>query len=218
MKGLGRNVKFTMQFFLKYQIRCYVVMTICVLLFHCWRDGIGPFLNENVPFYVLGISLTLILFNAMENSNRYCVTAVSQGSARKPAAGGMIVSHHLFVLLQLAILVLMAIVSDSKGARLVRTCPMLIIAVMLMIQGVGIACATLSMKERHIWAAVLLLGFIAIIIAVFVLFGWQHDFKLKIEMLEPYNNLLVLLPGVIFDLIGSVAYYKTVQKVDLKLS
>ncbi len=130
----------------------------------------------------------------------------------------MIVSHHLFVLLQLAILGLLAIVSDSKGAMLVRTCPMLIIAVMLMIQGVGIACATLSMKERHIWAAVLLLGFIAIITAVFVLFGWQHDFKLKIEMLEPYNNLLVLLPGVIFDLIGSVAYYKTVQKVDLKLA
>jgi len=42
--------------------------------------------------------------------------------------------------------------------------------------------------------------------------------KLKIEMLEPYNNLLVLLPGVIFDLIGSVAYYRTVQKVDLKLA
>lgn len=218
MKGLGRNVKFTMEFFIKLQIRCYLLMTIITLLFLNWREGLRTFINEKAPTYVLGISLALVLINALENSNRYCVTAVSQGSARKPAAGGMIVSHHLFVLLQLAILGLLAIVSDSKGAMLVRTCPMLIIAVMLMIQGVGIACATLSMKERHVWAAVLLLGFIAIIIAVFVLFGWQHDFKLKIEMLEPYNNLLVLLPGVIFDLIGSVAYYKTVQKVDLKLA
>lgn len=218
MKGLGRNVKFVMKFFLKLQIRCYLLMTIITLLFLNWREGLRPFVNEKAPNYVLGISLTLVLINALENSNRYCITAVSQGSARKPAAGGMIVSHHLFVLLQLAILVLMAIVSDSKGSLLIRTCPMGIITVMLMIQGVGIACATLSMKERHIWAAVLLLGFIAIFIAVFVLFGWQHDFKLKIEMLEPYNNLLVLLPGVIFDLIGSVAYYKTVQKVDLKLA
>jgi len=218
MKGLGRNVKFTMEFFIKLQIRCYLLMTIITLLFLNWREGLRTFINEKAPIYVLGISLALVLINALENSNRYCITAVSQGSARKPAAGGMIVSHHLFVLLQLAILGLLAIVSDSKGAMLVRTCPMLIIAVMLMIQGVGIACATLSMKERHIWAAVLLLGFIAIITAVFVLFGWQHDFKLKIEMLEPYNNLLVLLPGVIFDLIGSVAYYRTVQKVDLKLA
>lgn len=218
MKGLGRNVKFVMKFFLKIQIRSYLLMTIIAVVFLSRREGVRPFVNEKAPNYLLGISLALVLINALESSNRYCSTMVSQGSARRPAAWGMIVSHHLFVLLQLAILVLIAIVSDSKGAMLVRTCPMGIIAVMLMLQGVGIACATLSMKERHIWAAVLLLGFIAIFIAVFVLFGWQHDFKLKIEMLEPYNNLLVLLPGVIFDLIGSVVYYKTVQKVDLKLA
>ncbi len=88
MKGLGRNIKFTMEFFIKLQIRCYLLMTIITLLFLNWREGLRPFINEKAPNYVLGISLALILINALENSNRYCITAVSQGSARKPAAGG----------------------------------------------------------------------------------------------------------------------------------
>ncbi len=218
MKGLGRNVKFMTGFFLKLEIKCYLFLALMWVVFGKLNDGIGPFVNEQAPFYIFWISVALVLICAMSHSDMYFKTMVSQGSARKPAAFGMLLSQYAFVVIQVAILLAVAMLTDSNWSLAIKICPLGLIAVIFILQGAGIICATLSMSGHNAWAVILFLGTLVAFVLGCVLLGYKHDFVWSAEMVEPYNNLLFLATGVVLEIIGLAVYYKTMQKVDLKLA
>ena len=81
-------------------------------------------LIEEGSFYFL-ILETILIVSAMSFGDAYCPTLVSFGAARKPAAGGMLLSQHLFMLEQLTILfVLAALIENSKTMQAIRICPL----------------------------------------------------------------------------------------------
>ena len=218
MRGLGRNVKFMMGFLLRFQVKCYLLITIICVLFGGVRHGIKSLVNETIPFYLFVSSLTFILVCAMSYSDMYYNTMVSQGSARKPAALGMLLSQYIFTGMQLVILFTMAMITENNWSLAIKTCPLGLLAVCFIILAVGVICATLSMSGHNVWAVCLLFTFIIAGIALVVIIGFRHDFTWSAEMVKPYNNLWFLAAGVVLEVIGSIAYYKTVQKVDLKLA
>lgn len=218
MKGLGRNVKFMTGCFLKNEIKCYLILALMWVVFGKLNDGIGLFINKQAPFYIFWISVTLVLLCAVSDSDRYFKAMVSQGSARKPAALGMLLSQYAFMVVQVVILFVMAMLTDSNWSLAMKICPIGLIAVMFILQGVGIIYATLSMSGHNTWAVILILGTIAALVLGGVMLGLKHDFVWSAKMVKPYNNLLFLAPGVVIEIIGLTAYYKTMQKVDLKLA
>lgn len=218
MKGLGRNVKFMTGFFLKLEIKCYLFLALMWVVFGRLNDGIGPFVNEQAPFYIFWISVALVLITAMSHSDVYFKAMVSQGSARKPAALGMLLSQYIFMGMQLVFLFGIAFLTTGIWSISIKNCPMGILAVMFILQGVGILCAALAMSEHSVWAVILFLGLVLGCVLAGVLLGFKHDFVWSAGMLKPYNSLWFLAVGVVLEVIGSFAYYKTVQKVDLKLA
>lgn len=218
MKGLGRNVKFMTGFFLKLEIKGYLFLALMWVVFGRLNDGIGPFVNEQAPFYIFWISVALVLICAMSHSDMFFKTMVSQGSARKPAALGMLLSQYVIMAMQLVVLFGIALLTNGIWSITIKMCPLGILAVIFILQGMGILCATLSMSEHNVWAVILFLGTIVAFVLGCVLLGYVHDFVWSAEMVKPYNNLLFLAVGVVLEVIGSVAYYKTMQKVDLRLA
>lgn len=217
MRGLGRNVKFMTEYCFQLLIKSYLLLLFIWVIFGKMKDGIGPFIREEAPFFICWLSVTLVIVCAMSYSDMHFKTMVSQGSARKPAAWGMLLSQYIFLVVQFAFLVGTTFFSQSNISLAIKKYPLVIITVLFILQGWGILCATLAISEHSAWAAILFIGIIVACVAAGVLLGIKNDFVWNAELLEPYNNLWLPAIGLAIEIIGACFYLKTAQKVDLKL-
>lgn len=218
MRGLGRNIKFMTDFCFQLVIKSYLLLVFIWVLFGKMKDGIGVFINEEAPFFIFWVSVAFVLICAMSYSDMHFKTMVSQGSARKPAALGMLLSQYIFIGMQLVVLFGIALLTTGHWSISIKNCPLGILAVMFLLQGMGILCATLAMRGHNAWAAMLFIGTIVAFAVAGVMLGLKHDFVWSADMLKPYNSVWFLVMGLVIEIIGAFFYLKTVQKVDLKLA
>lgn len=217
MKGLGRNVKYLSGILLCIQVFIYLMffLIFCMLCF--LEDGALTTFQEAMPLYMLLITFTLVLI-AIGFAQYYCINTVSFGSARKPAAIGILISEHGFLVLQTVIVIgVSAIGGKSTLLKVILICPLGTIAMSLLIMGIGLLLVALSLRGHGVLVAVMSFILVFVFLLVVVIIGSKLSIEMQEELLRPYNNLGVLTVGLAVDLIGSVVYYKTVRKVDLKL-
>lgn len=175
-------------------------------------------LIEEGSFYFL-ILETILIVSAMSFGDAYCPTLVSFGAARKPAAGGMLLSQHLFMLEQLTILfVLAALIENSKTMQAIRICPLGTAALLVLILGIGSLINAISLNGHRVCAGITMTIVAGLAIAFVVVMGVKCDFEINVEVFRPYNSLGLLLAGLAVDFVGVFMYFKAVSKVDLKLS
>lgn len=217
MRGLGRNIKFMIDFCFQLVIKSYLLLLFFWVVFGKIKDGIGPFIREEAPFYIFWVSVAYVLIFAMSYSDMHFKTMVSQGSARKPAAWGMLLTQYIFLVMQLVILVGTTFFSQSNISLAIKKYPLVIITVLFILQGWGILCATLAISEHSAWSVILFIGIIVACVVAGVFLGIKNDFVWNEDMLKPYNSLWFLAIGLVIETMGAYFYLKTVQKVDLKL-
>lgn len=218
MKGLGRNVKYLSGILLCIQVFFYLMffLIFCMLCF--LEDGALTTFKEAIPLYMLQLTFTLVL-TAIGLAQYYCINMVSFGSARKPAAIGILISEHVFLVLQIVIVIgVSAFVENSVLMKVISFCPLGIIALILLIMGIGLLLVALSLRGHGVLVAVMSFMLVFVFLLVVVIIGSKLSIEMTEELLRPYNNPGVLAVGLAVDLIGSVVYYKTVRKVDLKLA
>jgi len=218
MKGLGRNVKYLLGILLGIQVFVYLMFFLIFGIFCFLEDGALTTFKEAIPFYMLMVTFTLIL-TAIGFAQYYCINMVSFGSARKPAAIGMLISEHVFLVLQIVIVIgVSAFIENSVLMKVINFCPLGIIALILLIMGIGLLLVTLSLKGHGVWVAVISFTLVFVFILVIAIIGAKFEIEMNEALFGSYNNPGVLAVGLAVDLIGSVVYYKTVRKVDLKLA
>lgn len=218
MRGLGRNVKFMTEYCFQLLIKSYLLLLFIWIIFGKMQDGIGPFIKEEAPFFICWLSLALVLICAMSYSDMHFKTMVSQGSARKPAAWGMLLSQYIFLVIQLVFLLGTTLFSQSNLSLAIKKYPLVIITVLFILQGWGILCATLAISEHSAWSVILFIGIIVACVVAGVFLGIKNDFVWNEDMLKPYNSLWFFAIGLVIETMGAYFYLKTVQKVDLKLA
>lgn len=218
MKGLGRNVRFMMGMFHKCQIQTYLIFFLVFALLNILKENALTRITEEGPFYLLVVMLVLVL-SAMGFGDAYYPTMVSFGNARKPAALGMLLSQHVFLLEQMVILFVVAVLAEkSKCMQAIRFCPLGTIALLLFILGIGILINTISLSGHKVCAGIIMFVFVFAAIMLAIAVGVKYDFEINIAVFMLYNNWWLLLIGLVVDLLGAAVYYKTVTKVDLKLA
>lgn len=218
MKGLGRNVRFMMNRFHKFLILTGGIFLITFTLMNIGRGDFIAKMVEEGSFYFL-ILETILIVSAMSFGDAYCPTLVSFGAARKPAAGGILLSQHLFMLEQLTILfVLAALIENSKTMQAIRICPLGTAALLVLILGIGSLINAISLNGHRVCAGITMTILAGLAIAFVVVMGVKCDFEMNVEVFRPFNSLWLLLAGLAVDFVGVFMYFKAVSKVDLKLS
>ena len=61
MRGLGRNIKFMTEYCFQLLIKSYLLLLFIWVIFGKMKDGIGPFIREEAPFFLPSFSPPLIL-------------------------------------------------------------------------------------------------------------------------------------------------------------
>ena len=107
---------------------------------------------------------------------------------------------------------------SSKSMQIVRSCPWGIMALLVLILGVGNIINAFSIKGYKLFAiiAAFVLSVASFVCLIVIMI--KSDFGINIEVFRTYNIWWLLLLGVAVDLIGAYFYYKAVTKVDLKLA
>lgn len=215
MNGFRRNVKLLMGWWHEVQIVIYLIFFL-VLAFFCVLDKEGlPLMVEQVPSFLLYIMFALILIVIGMDAGYYRIM-VYFGSSRSPAALGMFFSHHIVVLEQLIILLVVAtLVENNESMEIVRTCPLGIIAVFLLLLGSGYLVNAISLSGHKVCAGILEYTLACVFVILVVCIDVAFPGQISAEML---NNIWILLTGLVVDFIGTVVYFKTVMKADLKLA
>lgn len=218
MTGLGRNVRFMIGRFHKSLIQTVVIFLVSYVLLNVGSEDFVTKMSEAGPLYYFILMIVLFLC-AVSFGEAYFPTIVSSGSSRKPASIGMLLSQHIFVLEQLVVLfVLAALIENSKSMQIVRNCPLGIVALLVLILGVGNIINAFSIKGYTLFAIIAAFVLSVASCVFLIVITIKSEFGINIEVFRTYNNWWLLLLGLIVDLVGVYYYYKVVTKVDLKLA
>lgn len=217
MKGLGRNIKYISSMLLELQVVTYLIWILVFVLLSFGEVEPLTLLTHAIPVNGLLLSFMLLLI-CVGFAEYYCRNMVFLGSARKPAALGIIISVQVFMVLQLVILFALSLFARNNFVtEIIWSCPLGIIALSLFIMGIGLLLVSLSLKGHYVCVAIL--SFIWAFVGVGLIGGISTILTLEKNeaLLAPCNSLWVLLVGLAVDAIGVFVYYKTVTKADLKL-
>ena len=102
--------------------------------------------------------------------------------------------------------------------QIVRNCPLGIVALLVLILGVGNVINAFSIKGYKLFAIIAAFVLSAASCVFVIVLTIKSDFGRSIEVFRAYNSWWLLLLGLVVDLVGFYFYYKTVTKVDLKLA
>ncbi len=218
MTGLGRNVRFMMGRFHKSLIQTVGIFLISYVLLNVGSEDFVSEMSEAGPLYYSMLMMVLFLC-AISFGESYISTLVSIGTSRKPAATGMLLAMHIFLLEQLVVLFgLAAWIESSKSMQIVRNCPLGIVALLVLILGVGNIINAFSIKGYKLFAIIAAFVLSAASCVFVIVLTIKSDFGRSIEVFRAYNSWWLLLLGLVVDLVGVYFYYKVVTKVDLKLA
>ena len=218
MKGLGRNVKYLSGILLASHIATYIAFCISFGLLCFWEEEPLILLKETLPASLVAVTFLLILV-AICFAESWCCTLVSLGSIRKTAAVGILTSEHVFLVLQIGIVLGLAyFVEENAFMQMISACPLGVIFLILLIVGVGLLLVSLNLKGHVVLTAILGVTLYAVLILLVGIVGTRFAIEMNKELLMPYNNWGLLAAGLAIDLLGAFVYYKTVTKVDLKLA
>ncbi len=218
MKGLGRNVKLLMGKWNAEQIVIYGMFFLIYIFMAIWNIETFPQILEGLPVFLMGIMVIVVLI-ILAMGEVDCISMVFFGSSRKPAALGILLTQHIFLLEQLILLyVVVALAEKSEFVKVVRMLPLVIIAIVLCYAGMIHFIHALSLSGHKVCAGIL--AFATVLVPVILLLYVEVVFQVEmsVELISPFNNIWVLLAGLAVDLIGAVVYLKTVMKADLKLA
>lgn len=218
MKGLGRNIKYISGTLFYTMFVMYLMWIVYIVLFGFMVENPVEVLMKDVPFSAMLITFVLLVTSVAFAEN-FSYNMVSLGSARTPAALSVLVSTHAFQALQMVILFCVVMFfGNSTGAQFLKICPLGVLALWLLMNGIGYFLVVLGLRGHKVCVGIL--GFILAIIAVMVMVAISAEMSrtLNMDFLIPYNSIWSLLTGICVDLAGAYLYYKTVTKVDLKLA
>ncbi len=218
MKGLGRNIKYASSILLTLPLLMYLMGILILALLSLEEEDILTSLIQVLPIGLLYITPILILI-AVGYAETFCRHMVFLGSARKPAAFGIIISVQAFLLLQMVLLFALSLLAKNSFVNeVIWSCPLGIIALCLAIIGIGLWLDSLSLSGHYVLAGVF--GFLWALIGVSLIGGVSAHLtnEKNVELLVSCNSIWLLLAGLAVDLIGTLLYYKTVIKADLKLA
>lgn len=218
MKGLGRNIKYASGILLTLPLLMYLMGILILVLLSLGEEDIVTSLIQVLPLGLLYITPILILI-AVGYAEMFCRHMVFLGSARKSAAFAVIISVQVFLLLQLVLFFALSLLAkNSFVTEVVWSCPLGIIALCLAIIGIGLWIDSLSLSGHYVMAGVF--GFLWALIGVGLIGGVSAHLTTEknVELLVACNSIWLLVAGLAVDLIGTLLYYKTVIKADLKLA
>lgn len=218
MKGLGRNIKYASRILLELPLLMYSMGILILALLSLGEEDIVTSLIQVLPIGLLYITPILILI-VVGYAEMFCRHMVFLGSARKPAAFGIIFSVQAFLILQMVLLFSLSLLAkNSFVTEVVWSCPLGIIALCLAIIGIGLWIDSLSLSGHYVLTGVF--GFLWALIGVGLVGGVSAHLtnENNAELLVSCNSIWLLLAGLAVDLIGTLLYYKAVVKADLKLA
>lgn len=216
MKGFGRNVKLLLGRGHRIQIMVYLSFFLVLAFLAILDTEALPQMVEMVATFLLLVMFGMVLIIMGMGECEYAMM-VYFGSSRRPAAWAMLLSQYIFLLEQSIILFVVAtLVENNECMKAVRFCPLGIIAIVLALTGIGHFINAMSFSGHKLCAGIL--AFILLGSPMVVLVIFSTALEVNAEMFIPYNNIGVLLVGLAVAVIGAVAYFKTVTKVDLKLA
>lgn len=216
MKGFGRNVKLLLGEGHRLQIIVYLAFFLVLAFFAILDIGALPQILEIVAtfFLLLVFGMAIII---MGIGDVYSRMMVYFGSSRRPAAWAMLLGQYVFFAEQMIILfVVAAFIESNVCMAAVRACPLGVVAVMLALAGIGHFINAMSISGHMVcaWILAVALAVVPVVTCVVLV----TVFEISAEMLVPYNNIWILMAGLAATVIGAIVYFKTVTKVDLKLT
>ncbi len=218
MKGLGRNVKLLIGWVHEVQIVVYLILFLVLAFLGIGDKEALPIMVEQIPSLLLFVMFMVVLIVISMGEGDYTML-VYFGSSRRLAAWGILFSQCIFLLEQLVILFVAAVlVENNVCMEIVRACPLGIIAVLLLIVGSGHFINAISLSGHKVCAGILAFASVCVPTILVIYMSAVFHAEISAEMLMPYNNIWILLVGLAVDLIGAVVNFKTVLKADLKLA
>ena len=217
MKGLGRNMKYLIGREHMVQILTYIVFVLTFAFLGVLDNEVLPEILKEIPSFLLLISFMLILIVMGMGEVDYLLMNYF-GSCRRAAAWGLFLTQHFFLVEQFIILNVVAALAKNNGCmKLLKAVPLGSIAIVLVLVGIAYFINAISISGHKVCAGILLFTLVCVFFIIIFYLSKMYEIKLSAEMLIPYNNIWILLSGVVMDLLGAVVFYKTVTKVDLKL-